>query len=55
MKIGEIIGLSWIKGNGDAKIVAVYQDYAMVIHPCYNKPRVVHKDEITPPEKQKAF
>ena len=57
MKIGDIVGLGWIKGHGNAKIVGVYQDYVMVLHYCFGqKPHVVHKDDITNPEKpRKAF
>ena len=50
LKVGDKVGLCWIKGNGNAKIVAVYQDYAMVIHPCYNKPIVVHRFDLVLPE-----
>ena len=53
LKIGDKIGLTWIKGNGDGKIVGIYQDYIMVIHPCFGKPSVVHRNDITPPENEK--
>ena len=51
LKIGDVVGLSWITGNGNAKIVGIYQDYVMVIHYCFGqKPRVVSIDDITKPE-----
>lgn len=51
LNVGDKVGLSWIKGNGNAKIVGIYQDYVMVLHNCFGqKPRVVYKDDIVPPE-----
>ena len=55
IKIGDKIGLSWIQGHGNAKVVGVYQDYVMVIHYCNNKPIVVHKSDIVLPEYNRSI
>ena len=53
IKIGDTVGLSWIRGHGNAKIVGIYQDYAMVIHYCFGqRPHVVYKNDITLPERK---
>lgn len=54
-KIGDRVGLSWIRGHGNAKVVGVYQDFYMVIRNCNdNTPTVVHKSKLVPPEPVKV-
>jgi len=55
LEINDKVGLSWITGNGNGKVVGIYQDYVMVIHPCFKKPIVVHKNDITPPENEQLI
>jgi len=50
ISIGDKVGLSWIQGHGNAKVVGIYQDYVMAIHYYKDKPFVVHKSDIVPPE-----
>ncbi|KKL44891.1 hypothetical protein LCGC14_2361150 [marine sediment metagenome] len=50
LKIGDKVGLSWIQGHGNAKVVGIYQNYYTVIHNCNDKPMLVYKSDLVPPE-----
>ncbi len=51
LKIGDKVGLSWIQGHGNAKVVGIYEDWIILIHYCFGQvPHIIHKSRLEPPE-----
>ena len=45
-QVGSKVDLVYNHGNGHGKIVALYQNWAMVIHPWLPNPTAIHIDNL---------